>query len=104
MDGDTTFIASNDDKNSKNNQSCIFDRTTLGRLNSFCVTPSESIYAFVLLGQKANNVGYSLIFGHLLLPPQGIFNLPHHVSMVWEQLAFDDAVSYTQRGNGLQQS
>ena len=32
-----------------------------------------------------------------LLPTQGIFNLPHHIDMVWEQLAFDDAVSYTQR-------
>ena len=42
--------------------------------------------------------------GPTLLPTQGIFNLPHHVGMVWEQLAFDDAVSYTQRGNGLQQS
>ena len=23
----------------------------------------------------------------------GIFNLPHHVDMVWEQLPFDDAVT-----------
>ena len=27
----------------------------------------------------------------------GIFNLPHHTGMVWEELAFDYAVSYTQR-------
>ena len=27
-----------------------------------------------------------------------------NIGMVWEQLAFDDAVSDTQRGNGLQQS
>ena len=26
---------------------------------------------------------------------QGIFNLPHHIAMVGEELAFDDAVSYT---------
>ena len=38
----------------------------------------------------------------LLLPTQGIFNLTHHIAMVWEELAFDDAVSYTQRGNVLQ--
>ena len=36
-----------------------------------------------------------------LLLTQGIFNLPHHIGMVWEQLSFDDAVSYTQRGNEL---
>ena len=28
---------------------------------------------------------------------QWIFNLPHRVGMVWEELVFDDAVSYTQR-------
>ena len=39
-----------------------------------------------------------------LLPTQGIFNLPNYIDMVWEELAFDDAVSYTQRGNGLQHS
>ena len=26
----------------------------------------------------------------------GTFNLPHHIGMVWEELAFDDRVSYTQ--------
>ena len=33
-----------------------------------------------------------------LLPTltQGIFNLPHHIGMVWQKLAFDDTVSYTQ--------
>ena len=30
---------------------------------------------------------------------QGIFHLPHHIGMVWEELAFDNTVSYTQRGN-----
>ena len=39
-----------------------------------------------------------------LLPTQVKFNLQHHMGMVWEELAFDDAVSYTQRGNGLQHS
>ena len=34
-----------------------------------------------------------------LLPTQGIFNPPHHAVMVREELAFGDAVSYTQRGN-----
>ena len=29
---------------------------------------------------------------------QGIFNLSHHIGMIWNELAFDD---YTQRGNGL---
>ena len=33
---------------------------------------------------------------HTILLTQGIFILPHHINMV-EQLAFDDAVSYTQR-------
>ena len=33
----------------------------------------------------------------ILLPTQGIFNLPHHIDMTWKELAFDDAVSYTQR-------
>ena len=37
-----------------------------------------------------------------LLLTHGIFNLVHHIGMVWEELAFDDAVSYTQQGNGLQ--
>ena len=40
----------------------------------------------------------------ILLPIQGIFNLPQHISMEGEELAFDDAVRYTQQGNGLQQS
>ena len=35
-------------------------------------------------------------------PTQAIFNLPHHMGMVWEELAFNDAVSYTQQENGLQ--
>ena len=30
-----------------------------------------------------------------LLLTQGIYNLPHHIGMVREELAFDDAVSYT---------
>ena len=42
--------------------------------------------------------------GRTLLSTQGIFNLSPHVGMVWEELVFDDAVSYTQKGNGLQQS
>ena len=33
---------------------------------------------------------------------QGIFNLLHHIGTVWEELAFDDTISYTQWGNGLQ--
>ena len=39
-----------------------------------------------------------------LLATQAIFNLPHHVGMVWTELAFDDAVSYTWWENGLQHS
>ena len=35
------------------------------------------------------------------LMTQEIFNLPHHIGMVWEELAFDDAVSYTQRGEWI---
>ena len=35
------------------------------------------------------------------LPIQGIFNLPDHIGMVWDKLAFDDAVSYTQWGDRL---
>ena len=27
------------------------------------------------------------------LPTQRILNLPHHIDMVWEELAFDNAVS-----------
>ena len=37
-----------------------------------------------------------------LAPIQGVFNLPQHIVMVWEQLAFDDDLSYTQQENGLQ--
>ena len=29
------------------------------------------------------------------LPTQAIFNLEHNIGMIWENLAFDDAVSYT---------
>ena len=39
-----------------------------------------------------------------LLLTQRIFNHPHHICMVREKLFFDDAVSYTKRGNGLQHS
>ena len=35
---------------------------------------------------------------------KGIFNLPHHIGMMWEELTFDDAVNYTQWGNVLQHS
>ena len=43
-------------------------------------------------------------FEPTILPTQGIFNLSHYIGTVWEELAFDDAVSHTQRGNGLQHS
>ena len=39
-----------------------------------------------------------------LLPTQGIFNIPHHIDMASEELAFNDAVGYTQQVNGLQHS
>ena len=39
-----------------------------------------------------------------LLPTDRIFNLPHHIGMICWEPAFDDAVSYTQQGNGLQRS
>ena len=29
-----------------------------------------------------------------LVPTQGIFNPPHHIGTVWEELAFNDVVSY----------
>ena len=35
---------------------------------------------------------------------QGIFNLPQHIGIKWKELAFDDAVSYTQQGSGFQHS
>ena len=35
---------------------------------------------------------------------QGIFYLQDHTDMVWEELAFDEAILYTQQGNGLQDS
>ena len=31
------------------------------------------------------------------LPTQGTFNLPHHIGMIWGELVFIDAVSYTQQ-------
>ena len=37
------------------------------------------------------------------LPSEEIFNLPHHIGMVSEELAFDGIVSHTWQGNGLQQ-
>ena len=39
---------------------------------------------------------------YLLFPTKLIFNLPHHTGKALEELAFDDAVNYTPRGNGLQ--
>ena len=39
-----------------------------------------------------------------LLLTRGSFNLPHHTDMVGEELAFDDAVSYTEWGNGSHHS
>ena len=38
------------------------------------------------------------------LPNQVIFNLPHHIGTLCKELAFIDAVSYTQQENGLQHS
>ena len=35
------------------------------------------------------------------LPTQEIFNLTHHIGMVSVELAFDDAVTYTQRGKWI---
>ena len=41
--------------------------------------------------------------GPTLLLTQVIFNLPQYdIGMVWEELAFDDAVSYAWRENELQ--
>ena len=28
-----------------------------------------------------------------LLPMQAIFNLPHHIGMVWKELAFEESIS-----------
>ena len=39
-----------------------------------------------------------------LSPTQQIYSLPYHAGMIWEELAFNDTVSYTQRWNGLQHS
>ena len=36
------------------------------------------------------------------LATKGIFNLPHQKGIVQDELAFDDTVSYTELGNGLQ--
>ena len=35
--------------------------------------------------------------------PSWIFKRPHHIGMVREEVAIDNAVSYIQQGNGLQQ-
>ena len=35
---------------------------------------------------------------------KGYLNLPYHIGIVLEELAFDDAVSYTWQGNRLQQN
>ena len=56
---------------------------------------------------KEQSLGYRYINSQdqsRLLPNQGIFNLPHHIGMASEELAFDDGVSYTQWRNGLQYS
>ena len=37
-----------------------------------------------------------------LLAIQVNFNSPYHIGMAWEELTFADAVTYTQRQNGLQ--
>ena len=34
-----------------------------------------------------------------VLPTEGIFNLSHHIGRVGEELAFDDAIGYTQHQN-----
>ena len=39
-----------------------------------------------------------------LLSMQEVFSFPHRIGMVCEELAFGDAMSYTQWGNGLQHS
>ena len=39
-----------------------------------------------------------------LLQTQGIYKFPRHIEMVCEELAFGDALNYTQWGNGLQDS
>ena len=31
-----------------------------------------------------------------VLPTQGFFNCSHYIGMVWQKLAFDDTISYTQ--------
>ena len=40
----------------------------------------------------------------LFLPTQGIFDLPHHTGMVWQELAFDNAVNYRLQEDGFQHS
>ena len=35
------------------------------------------------------------------LSTQEIFNLPYHIGKVWEELAFDYAVRYTQQGKWI---
>ena len=39
-----------------------------------------------------------------LLPTQGIFNPPNDIGMLWEELTFDNILSYTWGVNGLPHS
>ena len=40
----------------------------------------------------------------LSLQSEEIVNLRHHIGMVWEELAFNDTLSYTEQRNELQHS
>ena len=60
--------------------------------------------SLVLLDWEPNHQDEEEKAWDTLLPTQGIFNLLHHIDMVWEELVFDGTVSYTQQGNELQHS
>ena len=93
----------------------ISNNMPVDAIYKFSVSMPHNLFALVLLFYRIATVYHLYNHSDVMydmkrirraqvkpLPTQGIFNLPHHICMVWEELAFDYSVSYTQRVNGLQ--
>ena len=77
---------------------CPLDNSLVG-LVCCCFMPQQQYFIHIVAVMWCMRWGWDRKPEPTLLLTQGIFYLPHHIGMVWEELDFDNAVSYTQRGN-----
>jgi hypothetical protein len=65
-----------------------------------CFTPEQQYFGHIAAVVRSG-LTESLRLLFFYLPTQGIFNLSHHIYMMWEKLAFESVESFTLRENRM---